>query len=561
MAMTNTGESIIGASWEYPQIRSKERSIVEHMLALRDIQDAHSFFYGTNMPLGESPWLFSSMRRVVDRIKKAIDSRERIAICGDYDIDGVTGSAILVRALLCLKAEVTYRIPDRERDGYGINMRQIRELADAGVTLMITVDNGITKVTEVGEAAKLHIDTIITDHHGFGATLPAAYAILHPLLPEESYPQKHLSGSGVALKLALALAEEFGLFQSHPHEIQLWTVLGGTGLIGDMVPIIGENRDIVREALKLLKEHDLPGFSDMILAAGIDKGSIDSRTIGFQIGPRINAAGRLERAETALELFLSKAPKRTELAYKLNEINKERQTVSKEWTERTIEKLKSVRDRFLTFGTADIPQGIVGLISGKVTERFGKPSLIYREKAGMLHGSLRSPKGLHITELLARHSELIVGFGGHAQAAGLTMSKQHLPELTRRIEEELSSRPERVPQVLQIESTLSQGEINIKTAHMIRLFEPYGMSNPEPIFSLENIQAYDIQLVGNEQQHLRMTVPTSAYPVAFIGFGMGEHAARIKKSGSISLAFQIGTQFWNGKERLNLKLCDIMIHH
>ncbi len=438
-----------------------------------------------------SPWDFPDMEKAVKRIKKAIDKKERIMIFGDYDADGITGTAILVRALRELGAQVSYRLPHRENDGYGLSMKFIEEFVDLSVKLIITVDCGIACPEEVKRAKEAGIDTIITDHHDIPLKPAKAYAILHT---KTDYPFSHLAGAGVAYKLAEALLGE---------KAQNYIDLAAIGTIADIVPLIGENRAIAKAGLQKLAKTEWPGLRALKRNAQIydqDLLELDSDLIGYRIGPRINAAGRIDTPYLAAQLLISDEKNISDLAMQIENLNKQRQELVKD----VLTDLSYDEDSKIIFVIGEWPKGILGLIAGRISEQSGRPVIAMAEKDGVLTGSARSHEYFHITEALKELDEILEEYGGHRKAAGLSLKRENADILQRELKSMMNA-VKIPPKKLKIDCEITPQELSQSFLQALDALKPFGEGNEPPVFLMKNIEIIDIKMVGTEENHMKLS--------------------------------------------------------
>lgn len=440
-----------------------------------------------------SPLMFQDMEKAVARIKQAIAQKERIMVFGDYDADGISGAAILIRTLRQMGAEASCRIPHREEDGYGLKMKFVDEFITLGVELVITVDCGIACPREVETAQVNNIDVIITDHHDIPLE-PAkqAYAIIHPKYAD-GYPFKHLSGSGVAYKLASALTEDAYKYLD----------LASIGTIADLVPLTGENRSIARRGLKQMAKTFWRGLNALKNTANIsefDLKNLDSDMIGYRLAPRINAAGRIKSPYTALYLLISDGADVEKLAVELNELNVQRQDLVK----KIISKIEYDESEKIIFIKGDWQKGVLGLIAGKLSEKTNKPALAMTEKNGVLTGSARSPAYFDITGALKRADSLLKEYGGHKKAAGFGVEKKNFQEFKKVLLEQIAT-VEIPAKKLMIDCELEERDLNLDMVSKIEKFRPFGEENACPKFLIKNVKILEVKMVGSDSSHLKLT--------------------------------------------------------
>ena len=535
--------SILGKTWNLNYKRKPDESLWSALLTSRNIENPGQFFSKAEISDLHDPFLFPDMKKAVDRIKKAIRARERIVIYGDYDVDGISGSAILIHTLRFLGAEVSYRIPHRKEDGYGLHQKYIEELIDQKVALLITVDLGISCPDEIALAQKNNIDVILTDHHTTplgGASLPKAFAILHPELAK-AYPFKHLSGSGVAFKLASALSPEL---------IPTLTDLASLGTVADCVPLTGENRSIVKLGLAQMPKTKWDGLKAILQTAGTwNDQNFDTYTIGFQIGPRINASGRMDNPYWALQTLLSEGECAAQKSQRLESLNKERQLLTaqiQEDAETTIDLTAPI----LIASSKSWPSGLVGLIAGRLQEKHGKPAFILEDRGESLVGSARSYPGFHAVEALQQAAHILETFGGHEQAAGFHLKKENYEEFKKIL---LNQKTPPKPQT-QVDLELLPGEANLEHCERIASFAPFGEENQSPTFLLQNIRILDFRPVGQEERHLKFSASFGDEILEGIAFNFAPHTAALQKA--TSLLATLEKNEWNGLTKPQLKLID-----
>lgn len=509
------------------------------------------------------PFLMQGMKEAVERIERAVKDKEKIGIFGDYDADGVPGAALLkeVMEILGLKTEVY--IPDRD-EGYGLNEQGIRYFVSKKVGLIITVDNGIAGREQVELAKSLGLDTIVADHHEYQEDLypSQAVAVLDPKQPRCKYPFKELAGTGVAFKLAQALAIKTGKIS----ESQLkWLLdLVAISTFCDMVPLVGENRVLAKFGLMVLSKTRRLGLRELYQTAGINPEAINPYVVGFMIGPRLNAPGRMGKMSAAFRL-LTAGDKETalSLAKELEEANKERQAMLDKILYEANEKVqikKLHKNKVIMVDGEGWPDGIIGLVAGRLTERYGRPSIVIGRQEVESKGSARSVEGFHLVEALNECQEYLVKHGGHAKAAGLTVASEHLEMLYDRILEVAESRLQEgdlVPKI-NCEAELELSNINWSFYEKLTKLEPYGLGNPRPVFLSRNVIASRIGVVGNGGKHLKCVVgdKKAGVSLAAIGFGLGEGRDICQEGEIIDIVYTIDEDAWRGGNSLQLKLID-----
>jgi single-stranded-DNA-specific exonuclease len=510
---------------------------------------------------GDNPFRLKGMNAAVTRLSGALRHEERIAVYGDFDTDGVTATALLVQTLLALGAQVEPYIPHRVDEGYGLNLDALRHLYRRGVRLVITVDCGIRSVHEVREASR-GLDLIVTDHHSVGDELPPALAVINPKQADCPYPFKKLAGVGVAFKLAQALlrVQRKKIADLTMTEDALLDLVA-LGTVADMVPLLGENRALVRRGLDALNEPNRPGVEALMADAGLRRGDVDATAIGFRLGPRLNAAGRIDTAMLAYQLLASPDPLETrELAAKLGKLNQRRQ----ELTEQTVD---AATDQVL----ADDPQaylyvaasekfepGIVGLAASRLTEAFYRPSVVVELGEGVSHGSCRSIPEFDITKALDQCQDLLQRHGGHRAAAGFTVATDKLDDL-RRCLQDIAARQlagiELKP-VLAIDAELPLEEVDWATHALLSQIEPCGMENLQPVLLSHGVEVRDRRAIGKEQKHLKLALRDgrgAAWDAVF--FRQGDLLGKIPDR--IDVAYRLESNEWNHRKRLQLNIQDL----
>ncbi len=535
--------------------------LVVQLLANRRIDDpgeAHDFLAGRFAP--DNPFRLKGMVEAVKRLRKAMRQGERIAVYGDFDTDGVTATALLVQTLSALGARVQHYIPHRVDEGYGLNLDALRYLYRQGVRVVVTVDCGIRSIHEVQQASQ-GLDLIVTDHHSVGEDLPPALATINPKQPGCPYPFKDLSGVGLAFKLAQALLlvqQQMGQACELAEESLLDLVALGT--VADLSPLLGENRSLVRRGLEVLNDPRRPGVEALMANAGLRRGEVDATAIGFRLGPRLNAAGRIDTAMLAYGLLTNRDPLETrELAKKLGELNQRRQ----ELTEQTVaaaedQVLAQHPDAHLYLAASqDFLPGIVGLAASRLTEAYYRPSVVVELGDKKSRGSCRSIPEFDITKALERCEGLLIRYGGHAAAAGFTIATEKLDTLRRQLQaiaaEQLSGvelRP-----TLDIDAEIPLEEVDWATHALLGQMEPCGVHNPQPVLLSRGVQVRDVRAVGSERQHLKLTL-RDGRGVAWdaVAFRRGDLLGQI--SGQIDVAYTLEINQWNQEKRLQLNVQD-----
>ncbi|MGM9619456.1 MAG: single-stranded-DNA-specific exonuclease RecJ [Oscillospiraceae bacterium] len=536
-------------------------SLLSAVLASRGIASAEeaSVFLDQERDLAYSPMLMKDMDKAVRRIEEAIERRERVAVFGDYDVDGITSTCVVVDYLKSRGLSCLHYIPRREEDGYGLGSEPIRSLSKQGVTLLITVDCGITGVEEIAYAATLGMDVIVTDHHECKEQLPAAVAVVDPHRPDCPYPFKHLAGVGVALKLVLALAGE-----SREEAIfSRYCTLAAIGTIADVMLMSGENRTIVRRGLEGLHHADFLGIHALLKEAGLADKPCTSIQIGFVLAPRINAAGRMGAADVAVDLLLSQdAAEAEELARRLCALNRERQSVEQEIFSQALElteALPAEHRHALVLSSSVWHQGVVGIVASRLTEKYSCPSFMIHLCDGLGKGSCRSYGGFNLFQALESCSELLEGFGGHELAAGFTIREENIAAFRERINRCALAYSGGEPPVssLDIDVLISRpGEITMEEIQSLSMLEPYGAGNSRPVFCLTGMTVDSMQNVG-QNRHLKMQLSKGQYRFPAIFFSVTEETVGVRAGMRVDAAFYLQINEFRGASSIQLQMIDI----
>ena len=523
---------------------------------LDNVEKAKQFIH-TEILQFHDPFLIRDMNKAVTRIKKAIEQQEPILVFGDYDADGVTSTTVMMTVLEDLGAHVQFYIPDRFAEGYGPNKEAFYQAKEEGVELIITVDTGIAAIEEIEFANELEMDVIITDHHEPGKRLPDAYAIIHPKVGED-YPFPSLAGVGVAWKVAHAL---YGTLPDHLLELVC------IGTVADLVPLQDENRLIVIEGLKKLRKTTRKGLLALLSCAKADISAIDEETIGFTLGPRLNAPGRLTHASTAVLLLLAKDESEA-LAYaqEIEALNKERQKIVQETAKEAIEQVEKThdfeKDRVIVVGSKDWNSGVIGIVASKLVQEYYRPAFVFSidEFEGTAKGSARSIHGFDLYENLTEAKDVLQHYGGHPMAAGMSLLEEDLPLFRERMNQLANAKlnKEDLIPVLQVDAKLTLNDISIDAIEELKLLAPYGVQNPKPRVLIENVSAGEIRKIGADKNHLKMAIgdqPT----IDVIGFGFGGLADEIAPLSSIEIVGELSINEWNNRKKPQVLLQDVCV--
>ncbi len=522
---------------------------------ISDVQKAQEFLHPEEKQAYYDPFLMMDMERAVARIRRAIEASEKIVVYGDYDVDGITATTLLVRALRRLGAVADYYIPDRQ-EGYGLHTESLRKLADEGAGLVVTVDCGIAGTAEIDSVREV-LDVIVTDHHLPGDTLPNAVAVIDPHRADCEYPFKELAGVGVAFKLCQAL---FRVMKGETFEGDLELVALGT--VADIVPLRSENRKMVKIGLSCMKDTNMAGLRQLIDVAGLKGKEISSGQVGFMLAPRLNAAGRLETAMRGVELLMNEDEnKARDIALMLNELNSERQQVESDILEQAKKQLASVdiaAAKTLVVAGKDWHPGVIGIVASRLVDLYYRPTIVVSLQDGVGKGSCRSIKGFHLFDALTAAKDTLVQFGGHEMAAGLTVLPENIDALREALDAfaaQTLSEDDYIP-CLDVEAELRPEEITIDLVEELALLEPYGMDNPRPLFCCLGVWGSGAHAIGRERQHLKFSVGGGNHTIEVIGWNMSGKAVTVDR-GPVDMAYVPELNEWNGKISVQCKLTDI----
>lgn len=531
--------------------------------------DQVTAFLDTNPQLRnplEAPKL-KGLDKAAARLRRAIQKREPIAVYGDYDVDGVTATALLTQTLAALGADARAYIPDRVDEGYGLNKDALKKLKDAGVRVVVTVDCGIRSPVEVAFGNELGLDLIVTDHHSVGGAqgVPPALACINPRQDDCPYPFKDLAGVGIAFKLAQALLLiEQKTNGSAPLRDEDLLDLVALGTVADLAPLVDENRALVLRGLaRINSSNPRMGIAALIQTSGAKPGAVDATTVGFALGPRLNAAGRVEHAMAAYRLLVTTdADEAQRLAAELNEHNRERQRLTREMQDKARELALSRAPNAPLLFAADpsFRAGVVGLAASRLTEEFYRPSVVVERGEAESRGSCRSIPEFHITRALDECADLLIRHGGHAAAAGFTVSTSKLDELAGRLlaiaAEQLGGRD--LNPALHIDAEALLGELNEETRQQLAQLEPCGYGNPSPALMSCNMIVRDVRSVGAEGAHLKLSLTDNRRVVHdAIAFRQSHHSSWLRRDMRIDLAYHLEMNEWNGERRLQFNVLDL----
>jgi single-stranded-DNA-specific exonuclease len=534
--------------------------VISRLLVNRGIKSSSDLdrFFNPSLSHLHDPYLLPDLEEGVERIADAVVSGERILVYGDYDVDGVTSTAVLVRTLRALKANVDYLLPHRQRDGYDIKPFSIDAAADKECSVIVSCDCGINAVSTAQRACELGIDLIITDHHEPGETLPDAVAVINPQRRDSQYPFKGLAGVGVALKVAQGLVRLLG----HDEESYLsrFVDLAALGTVADVVPLLDENRAIVKYGLESIPQSKKIGLQTMLKTTGLEGKVLTAYYMAYVLGPRINAVGRMDDASKALQLLLTKDMNEANaLAQEMERHNAARKSEQDRVFAEAIQQVERhdlTSTRILVLSNEGWNPGVVGIVAGKICEIYYRPTVIIScdKLSGTGVGSARSIKVFHMRDALVKCSDMLTYFGGHALAAGFTIPLENIPSFIERISAhaiEVMEEAEFVPQI-EIDAKLELEDIDRGLADVISQMEPFGEGNSEPLFMTNGLTVSYVQRVG-DGSHLKLRVKgKNTREIDCIAFGMGDMAQRLELGGKIDLCYHIRLNKFNGNENVQL---------
>jgi single-stranded-DNA-specific exonuclease len=524
--------------------------------------DVVAEFFGEHVR-PDDPFRLSGVPEAVTRLRRAIERGRPIAVYGDFDADGVTSTAVMVQTLQALGANVRHYIPHRVDEGYGLNKDALAALRNDGVEVVVTVDCGIRAVEEVAFAKSIGLEMIVTDHHSIGPEVPEADVVINPKLPESKYPFRDFAGVGVAFKLAQALlrVEQQTPIARQPVHLREEDLLDlvALGTVADIMPLVGENRTLVQRGLEQLRQARRPGIGALAQRAGIAPREIDAMAIGFRLGPRLNAAGRLESAVLAYNLLMAtRESEAEEIAYQLDMLNRQRQALTNEAVQWAISELGDhPPDRVLLVARQDLNPGIAGLVASRLKEHYFRPALVAHLNGNEARGSARSIPQFHITHALDNCADLLIRYGGHAAAAGFTLKREDLPRLRRCLnaiaDDQLSV--DDLVKTLNIDVILSLHELDYALLNKLLELEPTGSNNPKPVIAIPNLVVKGQYLVGSEGKHLKLRLTDGMVTFDAIAFGQGIRPEPLPMQ--VDVAAYFTENVWRDRRSLQLQVLDI----
>lgn len=502
------------------------------------------------------PMLLKGMGKALSVVDAAVRAEKIICVYGDYDVDGMVSTSLMIRFFQDQGIRIRHYIPSRHEEGYGLNCKAIEELATSGVGLLMTVDCGITSVEEVALAKSYGLDVIITDHHQCPEKLPAADAIINPHQPGCAYPNKNLCGAGVAFKWIQAFAS----FKGIPLDYNRYLPFAALATVADVVKLTGENRVMVKLGLPMMEESELPGFDALLKECGIQRGELNSGHLGFQLAPRLNAVGRLENAELAIRLLVTDTKTEAVTAAEtLSGLNEERKNLEKEILDEAVLQVENREElpHFLVVSGQGWNEGVIGIVASRLVERYYRPTIVLAiGEDGIAKGSARSISGLNMYEALCDHRETLLRFGGHAQAAGMSLDSNRIEELdlalNRYAKERLGVldlRPE-----IALDYHVGLEEVNMNLIDVLDQLAPFGFGNPRPVAYFPNTEIQNLRVIGKGGEHLAGTISQHcATPVAFIGFHQASLAEDMRMGERVDVAATVGINRFQGRETIQLQ--------
>lgn len=529
------------------------------LMNIRGLDDAAHLreFLGEGEPLSD-PFLLKDMDKAAARITRAVDNMEKIAVYGDYDADGVTSTAMLYSYLETRGADVIFYIPQREGEGYGMNMGAVEYLKEQGVSLIVTVDNGISSVQEVARANELGIDVVVTDHHRPQEILPDAVAVVDAYRPDDTSPYKHFSGVGIAFKLLMALEDGAGDVEDL---LEAYSDLAAIGTIGDIVPLTGENRTLIRAGLERLSQSDRPGVQALLENAGIAGKALTSTNVAFTLVPRINATGRMGAPERAVRLLISGYEEEAEvLSEEICADNEERRRVEAEIAEAAFADIEAkgyMKDRVVVVDGENWHHGVIGIVASRVTERCGKPCMIISRGETVAKGSGRSIEGFSLFEAICACGDLLIKFGGHPMAAGITLKPENIEAFRKRINQYAAEHfPQMPTQTVTLDCKLNPAALSVSMAQSLTQLEPFGNGNPQPVFGLFNMELSNVTPVGGGG-HLRLTLEKNGAVITAMRFNTKPEELPYHIGDKIDLAVQLEAREFRGQPSLTVIVRDM----
>ena len=530
--------------------------IMAKLLMSRNIefQDIYMFLNGTIDDLYD-PYDIKDMEKIVDRIDVALKKHEKVCIYGDYDVDGITSITIMYKFLTKLGIDIMYYLPDRLVEGYGINNNALDEIKSQGVSLIITVDCGITAIEEIEYAKKIGLDVCITDHHECTENLPDAYAIINPKRKDDNSKFKMLAGVGVAFKCLMAIAEKYNLAKE---EYLKYLDIVSIGTISDIVPLVGENRIISKYGLKMMEKTKNLGLKELLKI--VNYKDIDSMMVSFGMAPRINACGRMGNASAAVKLLLEKDDQKAEkIAMELDELNQERKNVESIIYNQALDIIKkeNLEDKnSIVLYNSSWHNGVIGIVASRLVNMYYKPVILLTKEHGFIRGSGRCPSGFSLYDALSECKELLIQFGGHELAAGLSIDEKNIEAFIEKFEEVVKSRKDTIcDQIINIDSVISRKNLNAQIIKDIRALKPYGQSNQVPIFLYKGLKVAAIRTIKDDK-HLKLVLKDDKSLIDAVGFSLGIRRDEIRIGDKIDVVANVELNSYNTPKTIQLVIQD-----
>mgnify|MGYP005747512475 CR=1 FL=1 len=526
-----------------------------------DTPEAARAFLETDPAKLHDPMLLPDMAKARDTIRRAIEQGKKIAVFGDYDVDGVTSTCVITRVLRSLGADVRHYIPDRLSEGYGLSMGAMDRLAQDGIGLIVTVDSGVSAFEEIARARELGMEVVVTDHHECREELPDANAVVNPKRADSTYPFAELAGVGVAFKLACALAGD----GQQRAVLEQYADLVALGTVADVMLLVGENRIIVAAGLRRMAETQNVGLSMLLHESGQQGKRLTASTISFILAPRINAAGRLGHADMAAELFLTDDPRRAQtLAMALCEQNKQRQATENQILEQALQKLRReydpLEDQVIVLAGEDWHHGVIGIVSSRICDRYACPTVLIALEDGIGKGSGRSVKGFNLYEALCDSAPLLERFGGHELAAGLTIREENIQQFHENMEAWAREHvnPQELMPILHIDCPIAPEFISTEATRGLDVLEPFGMGNPQPVFSMCDLLVEEITPISSDR-HVRLTLSKDGQTYTAMLFGTGQGGCGFAQGNYVDAAFCLEINEYRGRCSVQLVIRDIQL--
>ena len=534
----------------------KISEVAAKMLLAKDLtEDKIDEYLNPSIEKLHDPYLLNDMDILVDRIILAKDRKEKVAIYGDYDVDGITSITLIYTFLRDLGLDMVYYLPDRIEEGYGLNTEALKKLKDEGVSLVITVDCGISAVNEVEYAKSIGLDVCITDHHECSDTLPKAISIVNPKRPDSTYPFNSLAGVGVTFKVLSAIVKRLGLDEN---EYLKYLDIAAVGTIADIVPLVGENRIITANGLELLAKTKNEGLKALMKVARIEK--VDSDNVSFGIAPRINASGRMADATVAVKMLLAENEME---AYKYAKVldaqNTKRQEVEKGIYNEAIAQIERDgldKKKTMVIAGENWHQGVIGIVASKLTEKYLKPVILLAHDGETAKGSGRIPAGISLYDALSECSDLLTTFGGHELAAGLTLEAKNIEAFREKFEQVITSmKEEDFVRVIDIDTEITKKDITLNILDDINLLAPFGQKNKKPVFIYKNLKVTSVSTL-KEDKHLKFRLSDGDFYVDAVFFGAGNRRDEVTLGDKIDVAVNISLNEFQGRKSIQFLMSD-----